>query len=230
LRILQSGGPLGENEVTWHEESFSGEIGQVGTQFDGLGHVGIGDLYYNGHNRHDFADPDGLTHLGVEHVGAFVTRGVLIDVASHKQVAQLPDSYEITDDDLTGALEEQGVSLEPGDVVLIHTGWGAQWMVDNDRYGASEPGIGVAAGRYLVGQDIAMVGADTWAIEVVPNPDPSLAFPVHQLFLAKHGIYNIENIATEELARDKAYEFAFVYAPLKLKGATGSPGNPIAIR
>ena len=74
-----------------------------------------------------------------------------------------------------------------------------------------------------------MVCADNWGIEVVPNPDESIAFPVHQLFLPRNGIYNLENIATEELAKDQVYEFAFIFTPLKIKGATGSPGSPIAI-
>ena len=75
-----------------------------------------------------------------------------------------------------------------------------------------------------------MVGSDAWGVEVVPNPNPSLTFPVHQLLLTRNGIYIHENLVTEELARDNVYEFAFFYAPLRLKGATGSPGNPIAIR
>jgi kynurenine formamidase len=75
-----------------------------------------------------------------------------------------------------------------------------------------------------------MACSDNWGIEVVPNPDASLVFPVHQLFVTRNGIYNLENVVTEELARDGAYEFAFIFAPLRLKGATGSPGDPIAIR
>jgi kynurenine formamidase len=230
LQIPQTSGPLGENKITWHEEIVSGEIGQVGTQFDGLGHVGIGDLYYNGFNRHDFAKPGGLTKLGVENVGVFFTRGVLIDIAGYKGVEHLEGGYEITLADLKGALKRQGTEIKPGDFVLFHTGWGKFWMTDNERYGATEPGIGLEAGKYLVDQHIVMAGADTWAIEVVPNPDESLSFPVHQLFLPKNGIYNLENLITENLVRDKVYEFAFVFSPLRLKGATGSPGNPIAIR
>ena len=231
LRIPAMSGPLGENKTTWFEEIFSGEIGQIGTQFDGLGHIGIGDLYYNGLHQRDFAKAEGLTELGVENVGPIVTRGVLIDVAGYKGVEHLSDNYEITRADLAGALKKQGdIQITPGDVVIIHTGWGKFWMTDNDRYGATEPGIGLEAGQYLVDQKIVMLCADNWGIEVVPNPDESLAFPVHQLFIVKHGIYNLENIITEELAAAKVYEFAFCFAPLRLKGATGSPGNPIAIR
>lgn len=230
LRIPQTFGPLGKNNIYWHEEVVSGELGQIGTQFDGLGHVGIGDLFYNGFDRRDFAKPEGLTKLGVENAGVFVTRGVLIDVAGYKGVERLEKGYEITDDDLKKALAKEGVSLRSGDVVVTHTGWGSLWKKDNATYNSGEPGIGLAAGKYLVDQKIIMMGSDTWGIEVVPNPDPDLAFPVHQLFIVKNGIYNIENIITEELAKEKVYEFAFIYTPLRLKGATGSPGNPIAIK
>ena len=229
LRIPQMSGPLGDNQVTWHEEIFSGEIGQIGTQFDGLAHIGIGDIYYNGLLQSEIAKADGFVKLGVENVGAIVTRGVLIDIVGYKGVEHLEDKYEITADDLEGALRQQGITIGSGDVVLIHTGWGRLWITDNERYNASEPGIGLDAGKYLVDQEIVMVCADNWAIEVVPNPNESISFPVHQLFLPQNGIYNLENIITEELAKDKVYEFAFIFTPLKLKGATGSPGSPIAI-
>jgi kynurenine formamidase len=75
-----------------------------------------------------------------------------------------------------------------------------------------------------------LVGSDTWATEVVPAEDKDRPFEVHQLLLTRHGIYNLENLDLEELARDKVHEFAFIFAPLRLKGATGSPGNPIAVR
>jgi len=229
LRIPQMSGPLGDNQVTCHEEIFSGEIGQIGTQFDGLAHIGIGDIYYNGLLQSEIAKADGFVKLGVENVGAIVTRGVLIDIVGYKGVEHLEDKYEITADDLEGALRQQGITIGSGDVVLIHTGWGRLWITDNERYNASEPGIGLDAGKYLVDQEIVMVCADNWAIEVVPNPNESISFPVHQLFLPQNGIYNLENIITEELAKDKVYEFAFIFTPLKLKGATGSPGSPIAI-
>lgn len=230
LRIPAMSGPLGENMITWHEEIVSGEIGQIGTQFDGLGHVGIGDLYYNGFNRHEFASAEGLTKIGVENAGAFVTRGILIDVPAYKGIERLADGYEITLTDLKATLHHQGTTISDGDVILIHTGWGEFWATDSERYNATEPGIGLEAARYLVEQKIVMVCADNWGVEVVPNPNELLAFPVHQLLLPKNGIYILENVVTEELAADRVYEFAFMFVPLRLKGATGSPGNPIAIR
>ena len=219
-----------KNQGVYHDEVISGELGQIGTQFDGLGHFGIGDLFYNGNRRADFAQAGGLTKLGIENVGPIVTRGVLIDVARLRGVPQLQAGYEISVKDVRDALQRQRVEIRPGDVVLIHTGWGSLWMKDNARYLASAPGLGLAAAQLLVDEEVTVVGGDTAAVEVSPNPDKSLAAPVHQLLIARNGIYLHENIATEELARDEAYEFAYLFAPLRLKGATGSPGNPIAIR
>ena len=230
IRIPQAFSMPGKNQAVYHDEVISGELGQIGTQFDGLGHLGIGDLFYNGNKRSEFAQAEGLTKLGIENVGAIVTRGVLIDMAKFKGVEQLPPTYEITVADLKGALQKQNVQIRSGDVVLIHTGWSSLWMKDNTKYGATEPGIGVAAAQFLADAEVVVVGADTWGVEVMPNPDASLSAPVHQLLLARNGIYLHENLITAELARDNAYEFMYSFAPLRLKGATGSPGNPIAIR
>jgi kynurenine formamidase len=230
LRIPKVFGPNGTNEMYYHDEIISGELGQIGTQFDGLGHAGIGDLFYNGNRGSEFAKAEGLTKLGIENVGALVTRGVLIDVAALKGQAMLAGGYEITRADIEGALKRQNVTIRSGDVVLFHTGWGSLWIKDNAKFTANAPGIGLGAAKYLVEREIVVAGADTWSVEVVPNPDPALAFPVHQEFIARNGIYIFENLVTEELARDSAYEFAFIFAPLRLKGATGSPGNPLAIR
>ena len=230
LRIPQAFPMPGKNQAVYHDEIISGELGQIGTQFDGLGHLGIGDLFYNGNKRSEFAQAEGLTKLGIENVGAIVTRGVLVDVAKFKGVNQLLGGYEITLADLKGTLQKQGTTIKSGDVVLIHTGWGSLWMRDNTRFSANEPGIGLAAAQFLVDQEVVVVGADTWGVEVMPNPDSSLSAPVHQLFLARNGIYLHENLITADLARDNAYEFMYSFAPLRLKGATGSPGNPLAIR
>lgn len=230
LHIPQAYVTAGTNQGVYHDEVVSAEIGQVGTQFDGLGHFGIGDLFYNGNRRADFAQPGGLTRLGIENVGPIFTRGVLIDVAGLKGVAQLERGYEITVADVKAALSRQKVQITPGDMVVIHTGWGALWMKDNARYLGGAPGIGLGAAQLLADAEVVVVGGDSSTVEVSPNPNASLAAPVHQLLIARNGIYLHENLATEELARDNVYEFAYVFSPLRLKGATGSPGNPIAVR
>jgi len=230
LRIPQAFDIGGSNHAIYHDEVISGELGQIGTQFDGLGHLGIGDLFYNGNNRSDFAKPEGLAKLGIENVGPIVTRGILIDVAAFKGVPQLPEKYEISAADLQGALKRENLEIRSGDIVLVHTGWGALWMKDNARYGQTCPGIGVEAAKFLADKEVVVVGADNWSVEVNPNPKADLSAPVHQLLITQNGIYLHENLNTDELARDNAYEFMYSFSPLRLKGATGSPGNPIAIR
>ena len=144
-----------------------------------------------------------------------MTRGVLVDVAAFKGVARLEGGYEITLADLRGALERQRTEVRSGDVVIFHTGWGRSVEVNNAAFAANAPGIGLEAAQYLVEREVVVVGADTWAMEVVPNPNPELAFPVHQLLIPRNGIYIFENLLTEELARDRVYEFAFFFAPLR---------------
>ncbi len=226
--------PSGKNMGVSHDEMFSGEIGQVGTQMDGLGHVGtrIGneDYFYNGFKRSEFGRAYGLEKLGVENVGVFFTRGILIDVARHRGVERLRVGEVISAAELADCLKADGLELMPGDVVLIRTGHGQLWMKDNENFARGEPGIGMEAAKYLAERRVSLIGTDTWAIEVVPPQDPERPFEVHQFTLNRHGIYHLENLALEELAADKGHEFAFIFSPLRLKGATGSPGNPIAVR
>ncbi len=224
----------GENGVVHHDEMFSGEIGQIGTQFDGLGHIGVrcedDDYFYNGFRLSKFRAPYGLLKLGVHNAGPIFTRGVLLDIARLRGVNRMPIGDVITPEDIQSAMRKQNVTIRPGDVVLFRTGHGQLWMRDNDQFSKGEPGLGLAGAKWLIEQKIVMAGADTWAMEVVPSENPKRPFEVHQWLLAKNGIYILENIDLETLAADRVYEFAFIFAPLSLKGASGSPGNPIAVR
>ncbi|PYN25066.1 MAG: cyclase [Candidatus Rokuibacteriota bacterium] len=213
-----------------NEEVVLSEIGQVGTQFDGFAHQTIENSLYNCFKLDDIATRTGFTKLGIENVGALITRGVLIDVAGLKGVDILPDTYEITVQDLQQALQRQSLSLQPGDAVIIHTGWGRLWARDNARFMKGCPGIGVAAAEWLVRQDPMLVGSDNFPVEVSPNPDPQISAPVHQIMLVVNGIHLLENLKLDELASKRVYEFAFMMQPLKLKGATGSTVAPIAVR
>ena len=228
--IPRSAPPQGKNRIVGNEEFVATQIGQVGTQLDGLGHVGIDGVFYNGLKAEDFVTPKGLTRLGVENIGVFFTRGLLLDIAALKDQARMEKGYEITAEDLKQALRKQGLEIRPGDIVLIHTGWGSLWNVDNSLLLSGAPGIGISAAKFLVQNQIALVGSDNGGVDVSPHPCPDWMGPAHQILLPQNGIYILENIDTSALARDKVYEFAFVLAPLRMKGATGSPGNPVAIR
>ena len=213
-----------------NEEIVISEIGQVGTQLDGFAHQSIEYSHYNCFKTDDIATRTGFTKLGIEKVGTFITRGVLIDVAALKGVDMLGDTYEITPQDLQQALQRQNLTLQPGDAILINTGWNKLWAKDNARYVKSCPGIGVAAADWLAKQDPILVGADNWPVEVAPNPDPQISLPVHQILLAVNGIHLLENLKLEELAGKRVHEFAFVMQPLKAQGFTGSTVAPIAVR
>jgi kynurenine formamidase len=220
----------GSNRRGSNEELVVGEMGQVGTQFDGFTHQTHEDSLYNCFKLDEIATRSGFTKMGIEQVGSLITRGVLIDVAALKGVEMLPDAYEITPADLQQALERQKIALRPGDAVLIHTGWSRLWAKDNARYVKSCPGIGIAAAAFLAKQDPMLVGADNWPVEVGPNPDTQLSLPVHQFMLVVNGIHLLENLKLDELAAKRVHEFAFVVQPLKMQGFSGSTVAPIAIR
>jgi kynurenine formamidase len=213
-----------------NEEVVIGEIGQVGTQFDGFAHQTIGDRLYNCFAMDEVATRSGFTKLGVENVGTLMTRGVLIDVAASKGVEVLPDGYEITVADLQQALSRQKLTLQAGDAVIVRTGWSALWGKDNARYLKTNPGIGTAAAQWLAGQDPMLVGSDNWSVEVAPNPDASLSLPVHQIMLVVNGIHLLENMKLDALAAAGAHEFALILQPLKIQGGTGSTVAPVAVR
>jgi hypothetical protein len=243
--LLSPGGPTytlpGSNRIVANDEFLCAEIGQVGTQFDGPGHIGmkvtmadgsVEDVYYNGFTGAEMYSPYGLRKLGIENVKPMLTRGILVDLAGYKGLPNLPARYEVTLADVRGALARQGLSegdIRPGDALLFRYGWSRFWT-EPAKYNTEQPGIGLEVARWVVGRKASMVGSDQGGTEVQPNPDPNLVFPVHQELVMKNGIFNIENLTLEELARDAAYEFLFVFTPVRFKGATGSPGRPLAIR
>src|SRR5687767_181261 len=213
-----------------NEELVLAEIGQVGTQFDGFAHQTIGDSLYNCVKVEEAATRNGFTKLGIENIGSIMTRGVLVDVAALKGVETLPDTYEITVADLQQALAREQLTLRPGDAVIVHTGWGRLWGSENARYMKTNPGLGAAAAEWLARQDPILIGADNAPVNVTPSPDPQVSNPVHQIALVINGIFLLENLRLDELAAQRAYEFALVVQPLKLVGGTGSTVAPMAIR
>jgi len=213
-----------------NEELVVSEIGQVGTQLDGFAHQSHEDSLYNCFKISDISTRSGFSKLGIHQTGTFFARGVLIDVAAFKGVETLPEAYEITVEDLDGALKKQGITLQAGDAILVNTGWHKLWGKDNARYVKSCPGIGVKAAQWLIDKDPLLLGSDNWPVEVAPNPDPQISLPVHQLALVVNGVHLLENLKLDELAQKQVYEFAFLMQPIKLQGGTGSTVAPVAVR
>jgi kynurenine formamidase len=202
------------------------------THVDALAHFWFEDLLYNGHPASRVRSY-GATRCGIENLGCIVSRGVLLDVAAVRGVEHLDGGYTITAQDLQDCLSAQRVELQSGDCVLVRTGWQRVGESDADAYHGSSPGIGVEAATLLAGADVALVGSDTIVVEV-QNKDgtydhASKAPIVHRMLIRDHGIYLLELLQLEDLARDGVREFMFVLAPLRLAGGTASPVNPIAI-
>ena len=201
----------------------------VGTHIDALGHFSIGDRLYNNVSAEEEVTDWGLNRLGIENAPPMVTRGVLLDVAGLDGGAHLLPGRVITPEDLQRAVAAANVTIESGDIVMIRTGWGQLFGIDNARYVAGEPGIDVPAARWLTERGVVAVGSDNMAVDVLPNPNKAISMPVHQHLLVEAGVYIIENLALEEIAREKLSSFCFILLATKYKGATGCPVRPIAM-
>lgn len=201
----------------------------VGTHVDALGHFSVGDRMYGGHSATEIVGNQGLRRLGVEHVPSLITRGVCIDVAGLDGGDHLEAGRAVSADDLRRALEQQKITIQPGDTVLIRTGWSRYYMRDNARYTAGEPGIDLKAAKWLTDQGVYAIGADNMAVEVLPGTEREVSMPVHQHALVDRGVYLIENLALAGLAASLTGPFCFIMLPARFAGATGSPVRPIAL-
>lgn len=200
----------------------------TGTHVDALNHFGLDGRIWNGFSADEHLGDRGWTRTGAETIPPIVARGVLIDVAASKGVDMLAPGYRITADDLRQALARQRVDLRTGDVALIRTGR-MRAIGDGARYMAEPPGLGMAAARFLVEEKGAIsVGADNLSFESFPSEVPGNWIPVHTYLLAQQGATILEVVNLEELARDRVYEFAFIGASLKLRGASAAPMRPVA--
>jgi kynurenine formamidase len=225
----QAGSPgIGPNKATYNDDIIDTWVG-IGSQIDGLGHLGVEHVYYNGNKLADFADPTGLKKLGIEKVPPIVTRGVLLDMAAYYNTDIVKEGTAFNVKEIDEAAKKQGVEIRQGDVVIFHTGWLGLVGKDDKRYGAGEPGVGVEGAKYLTSKGVVAVGADTWAVETIPFESKNV-FEVHQILLAMNGTYILENMDTAALARDKGYEFLFVLGQPRWRGGVQSMINPIAIR
>jgi kynurenine formamidase len=224
-----SGQTLGSNVATGNDDILMSYVG-IGSQLDGLGHLGIDHRYYNGTHAKDFVAPDGLKKFGTESVPPIATRGILLDMAKLAKMKQLPAGRAFNRAEIEAAEKAAGVTIGKGDVVLFHTGWQALATKDKAKFMGGEPGLGKEGAALLAARGVVAVGADTWGLEAVPFEVKTEAFPVHQILLAKNGVYILENMDTAALAADGATEFLFVLGQPRFQGAVQAVINPIAIR
>lgn len=193
-----------------------------GTHIDALAHVGDEHQLYNGFPLAGVRS-NGARKLGIDKLASLVGRGVLLDLAP------LAAQHVITPKDLEAAEQRQGLRVEAGTILLIRTGWLDVFRSQGPRaYFATSPGIGMAVARWLAERDVVAVGADNFAVEVIPT-ESGVTAPVHRYLIRDCGIYLMENLALDALAAAGSKEFLFVAAPLPIVGGVGSPINPLAI-
>ncbi|CAM3656607.1 cyclase family protein [Sphingobacterium prati] len=224
----QGGQTLGPNRFSFNDELVNGWTG-VGTQLNGIGHIGIDNVYYDGNKATDFVTVEGVKRLGIEKVPPIVTRAVVLDMVAYYNKAIVPGGTEFTVKDIQAVLKKQNVEIKKGDVVLFNTGWLGLIGKDNKQFLEVEPGIGMEAAKWLADKGIVAFGGDTWASEVYPNPYGTEEFPINQFMLAKKGIYNLELIDTRPLVKEKVWEFLFVLGQPLYVGSTQVNINPVAI-
>jgi kynurenine formamidase len=233
LTIVQpgqtGGGSLGPTKTTYNDDIVTGWTG-TGSQLDGLGHIGVDNVYYNCFKNSEFAQANGLTKLGVEKVPPIVTRGIVLDMTAHYGKNPLPEGTAFNRKEIDEQAKRQGIEIRKGDVVLFHTGWQALVGRDDKRFISGEPGLGKDGALYLAGKQVVAVGADTWGLEAVPFEKDVGVFEIHQILLPRNGIYILENMDTSELVKDKAWEFMFTLGATRLTGSVQAIVNPVAIR
>jgi kynurenine formamidase len=206
--------------------------GHVGTHIDALCHYSCDGRLHGGVEAKDVqSDSAGFSQLGVETIAPILRRGVLLDIAAQMRVDALPADFAITPGHLDAALQTAKTGIQPGDVVLLRTGWAryfanaAQYVTGGQGHAVTGPGPGIDGARWLSEREVFAAGSDTIAFEKVP----AARMPVHVHLLVESGIHIIEALNLEELARERIYEFVFIAAPLKIRGGTGSPIRPLAL-
>jgi kynurenine formamidase len=199
------------------------------SHMDALIHVYENGHHYNGVPAGAMRAQAGATKLGIEKVGGFAARAVLLDMVRYfGDSGWVEPGRKITGDDLAGACASEGVEVTAGDVVLIRTGYLQMWYAKNGDYGPGMPGIGLDGAAWLAARDVVAVGSDNAAVEAIPF-DGNDFLAVHKLLLVRLGVYLLEFLDLSQPAGDEAWEGLLTVAPLKVTGATGSPVNPIFV-
>ena len=220
------GQSLGNTKTNYHDDILNTWVG-IGTQLDGLGHIGIDNTFYNCTPGSEITGISGLKKFGIETVPAVATRAVLLDMTAVMGQEIIPEGVAFNQPEIEAALKRQGnMKINKGDIVIFYTGWHKLLGVDDKRNGTAHPGLGVQGARYLANLGVAMIGADTWALEVIPFENAGQVFHVHQILLAEFGVFILENAVAEQAIKDKVYEGMITVAPHRTTGSVQAIVSP----
>lgn len=219
------------------------------THFDSLGHAWYGDRLYNGFGSE--STKGGLGRCGIEHPAAngAVGRGILLDVARHRGVDYLESGERITLAELLDCADEQGVTIEKRDVLLVRTGamelfyreGPAAFYEEFEATHRGEPVLAEAGITYteelaewFAEMEIPLYGTDTVTAEQTISETTGTRLPLHPFLLRNLGVVISEMNELGPLAADCAddgqYEFLYAAAPLRVVGGSGGPANPIVVK
>lgn len=216
-----------QNELVSYSGDAISMYTHTGTHIDTLNHFGYHNSIWNGFKADDHLGNRNWNVCGPEKQPPIVARGVMIDVAAMLGVPVLPQSYAIGEKDLRDALKRQKTELRPGDVVMVRTGQMTLWP--HEEFIKNESGINREGAEFLAKSGAALVGADNLSLEQIPSSEEGNWLPVHTFLMAEAGVTIMEVVDLEGLAREELYEFAFIGAGIKLRGATAAPMRPLAM-
>jgi kynurenine formamidase len=219
-------GPEQNELVAWSADSIS-MFTHCGTHIDTLNHFGYHDMIWNRFTSGQHLGSTGWTVAGADKLPPVIARGVLLDVATAHDTDVLADSFVIGPEQLETTASRQGTDIRLGDVVMVRTGRGSTWP-EASAYLPREPGIDRNGAEWLAQKGVAMVGSDNIALESLPSADAENWLPVHTYLLAEAGVPIMEVVDLEGIAAEELYEFCYVGAALKLRGATAGPVRPLA--
>ena len=202
----------------------------IGSQLDGLGHLGEDGMYYNCLDEKEISAISGLTKLGTHAVPPLVGRAVIIDMAKHMDKDVLAAGEHFGEAEITAAMEAQQITVNEGDIVLFHTGW-TDGMMESDptAWGSTEPGLNNEGAVFMASMNPMAVGADTWGLEAIPPKEGDKVFYGHVTLLKDNGIYILETMNTGPLVAEGVQEFMFVLGQPLIKGTVQAMINPVAL-
>jgi kynurenine formamidase len=219
---FEAGAARGRNGFQFADD-YVGLATHSGTHIDALSHVGRDGTMYNGFPTTSVRSTTGARRLGIENFGGLATRAHILDIPALLGVEILEPGTEITVAHLEQGLAASAAEIVPGDAVLLRTGW-----LDGELSYEAEAGLGFDAARWLAARDVSLIGADNFAVELVPSATGEM-MPVHLVCLHEHGIHLLEFVDLTPLIESAVTSCLLIVAPLAVVGGVGSPVNPIAV-